>query len=112
MPPPPSETRDRLVRSCCRWNCGSPTGLTVGIVTAIVKAERPGDGRLCNASRPIEAPNDAFDVSINGAWPLTVSSSAIWPTSMMMSSVMNCWVPIRIPFWSNVLNPWRTARRV
>jgi len=55
---------------------------------------------------------DAFDVSMSGAAPVTVTVSCSWPTSSVMSRVTNCWVAIRTPLLSNVRNPVRVALTV
>ena len=77
--------------------------MTVGTVTPIMKAFRPGAGRLCSAWESITVPVDAFDVSISGASPVTVTFSVIAPTSIVRSRVRNCCVPMRIPPRSIVL---------
>jgi hypothetical protein len=66
MPPPPIEISDALVWSCCRLNCGSPFGMTVGTVTPMRKALRPGAGSVSSACRSSTPPVDAVDVSISG----------------------------------------------
>ena len=68
--------------------------MTVGIVTPIRKALRPGAGRVSSTSRSSVPPVEAFEVSMSGAAPVTVTVSCSVPTSSAMSMVRNCWVPI------------------
>ena len=42
-----------------------------------MNALRPGDGSVCSAAESSAVPVDAFDVSISGAWPVTVTFSVI-----------------------------------
>jgi hypothetical protein len=85
-----------LVWSCWRLYCVSPEGMTVGTVVPIRNAARPGEGSVCSVSELITVPVDAFDVSINGACPVTVMVSVTVPSSSTTSSVRNCCVPTRI----------------
>ncbi len=55
-----------------------------------MNALRPGEGSVCSAAESSVVPVDAFDVSISGAWPVTVTFSVIEPTSIVRSSVRNC----------------------
>src|SRR6059036_1112372 len=79
--------------------------MTVGTVTPIMNALRPGAGNVCNDSVSSTVPVDAFEVSTRGTSAVTATVSATAPTSSFKSSVTNCWVPIRIPVWSTALKP-------
>ena len=62
-----SDSSDELVWSCCRTNCGSPDGMTLGTVTAKRNALRPAVGSVSSVALSIIVPTDAFDVSMRGA---------------------------------------------
>src|SRR5207249_10299473 len=85
--------------------------MTVGTVTPIMNALRPGAGNVCNDSVSSPVPVDALEVSINGTSAVTLTVSATAPTSSFKSSVTNCWVPMRMPVWSKALKPASEACR-
>jgi hypothetical protein len=102
-PPPPIDTV--VAPLCAFWRLKPvlPLLTTVGIVTAISEALRPGVGSASSCVRSRTVPWDALDVSISGDAPETVTDSSIAPTSMTVSSVTNCWVAIVRPSRSNFL---------
>ena len=65
-----------------------------------MNAARPCEGSVCSASAFSTVPVDAFDVSMIGDWPVTVTVSATVPTSSVTSSVMNCCVPTGMLSWA------------
>ena len=86
--------------------------MTPGVEMAAKKVLRPKIGRFCRASLSSDAACVALARSMSGASPVTVTCSAIAPTSSVKSSTADCCVPMRNPFRTSVLNPGRETRTV
>jgi hypothetical protein len=103
--PPPSESREELVWSCCRTNWGSPLGTTFAVVTERKNALRPAVGSVSSVILSRVLPMEALELSSTGVWPSTVTDSWRLPTSSVKSRVTKSWVPTRIRRLSMLLKP-------